>query len=220
MPKQALSGKVQSAAPGLQGFDTDTKLTSSTAQQLRNSGYRFCIRYISLGGEDTDADLSYSEASQILDAGLALMPVQHVRYPGWTPSASLGSSLGERAAVNAYTVGFPAGVNVWCDLEGISNGTPSQQVINYCNAWYDAVAQWGYVPGLYVGYNTFLSSEQLYWSLQFAHYWQSMSDVPDVYKRGYQMVQQATTTVNGISIDPDTTQTDNQGDNVIWLVRS
>jgi hypothetical protein len=33
----------------------------------------------------------------------------------------------------------------------------------------------------------------------------------------YQLVQNATTTVNGISIDDDATQTDNKGGNVLWL---
>ena len=218
MPKKPLTGTVQKAAPGLNGFDLDQPLSRDIAQQFYNRGYRFCVRYISLG-QEWEGDLSYSEANQILEAGLALMPVQHPRYPGWAPSTSMGRTLGQQAAINAYSVGFPAGVNVWCDLEGVSLNSSSWDVIEYCNAWYDAVAQWGYAPGLYVGYNSFLSSEQLYYSLKFSHYWKSMSDVPEVYKRGYQLIQSATETVNGIRIDPDTTKDDNLGGSAIWLVR-
>ncbi len=35
--------------------------------------------------------------------------------------------------------------------------------------------------------------------------------------RGYQLIQGAETTVNGIGIDSDTTQNDNLGGTVLWL---
>src|SRR5579864_2068966 len=146
----ALSGTVQSGAPGLLGFDSDTIINAQVAQEFYNQGYRFCLRYISRSYESPN-DLTSSEAGTILSSGLALMAVQHVRASGWSPTESLGQQDGTNAAKNATSVGFPAGVNVWCDLEGVQDGAAAQDVIDYCNAWHDAVQKGGFVPGLYVG---------------------------------------------------------------------
>jgi hypothetical protein len=134
------------------------------------------------------SDLTASEALDILGAGLALLPVQHVRPDGWAPTPDLGASNGVHAAYHAFTIGFPPGVNVWCDLEGVASGTPPQQVIDYCNSWYNAVAAPGYLPGLYVGANAILGGQALYQELKFSHYWKSLSIVPDVAVRSYQMI--------------------------------
>jgi len=212
-----LPGVVQPAPSGAYGFDADTVITSDVAQQFASQGYQFCLRYLSLGSRQGRGDLSTTEALDILNAGLALMPVQHVANSGWVPSASLGQTNGSNAAANASAVGFPRGVNVWCDLEGIAHGTPAQPVIDYCNAWYDAVANAGFVPGLYVGANAILSGLQLY-HLKFQHYWQSESRVPALPHRGYQMVQSAMDgQVNGIYIDQDVTQTDSKAGQALWL---
>jgi len=215
--QQTLPGNVLQAAPGLSGFDTDTVLTSTTAQQFANEGYVFCARYLSLGNTQAEGDLSYSEAADILAAGLCLTAVQHVMAEGWHPNAALGVQFGQNAASNAASVGLPQGMNIWCDLEGIAEGVPATSVIDYCQAWYNAVNAAGYVPGLYVGANAILNGEQLYEDLSFAHYWKSLSSVPMVAVRGYQLIQGHTTTVNGVGIDTDTTQTDNLGGNVLWL---
>jgi hypothetical protein len=90
-------------------------------------------------------DLSAAEALDLLNAGLALMPVQHVRGAGWIPTAALGASDGVHAAYHAFVIGFAPGVNVWCDLEGVQPGASAQHVIDYCNSWYDAVNAAGYV---------------------------------------------------------------------------
>src|SRR5712691_3904473 len=86
----ALPGQVQSASPGLLGFDANTALSLETAQKFFRDGYRFCVRYISRG-QESEADLSAEEAADILNAGLALMPVQQVRAVGWMPSEGLGA---------------------------------------------------------------------------------------------------------------------------------
>jgi len=214
----ALPGKVQSATPGLLGFDANTVIDLETAQKFFDDGYRFCVRYVSRGPE-ASTDLSAQEATEILNAGLALMPVQHVRAEGWTPSESLGEQDGTQAGSNASAVGFRPGVNVWCDVEGVSSSTDAQNVINYCNAWFDAVEAAGYLPGLYVGANAILTDQQLFAELSFQHYWRSQSNVPNVAHRGYQLIQLwPTTTVNGIGIDMDVTQDDFKGGQVQWLV--
>lgn len=213
-----LTGTVQSASSGLVGFDTDTKLDLTTAKLFRQSGYYFCLQYISLSSENDD-DLDHDEAQAILNAGLALMPVQHVRYVGWMPDESLGAQTGQTAADNAIHVGFPAKVNVWLDLEGISSDATAAGVVAYCNSWYDAVAQVGYLPGLYVGANSILDSQQLYSDLKFQHYWHSLSSVPNVAVRGYQMIQSDGGTVHGVGIDKNLTQADANQGQVQWLMQ-
>jgi hypothetical protein len=214
----ALAGMVQSAPSGLVGFDTDTKLDLTTAKLFRQSGYYFCLRYISLGSENS-ADLDSDEAQAILNAGLALMPVQHVRYAGWVPDESLGAQTGQTAADNAIHVGFPSKVNVWLDLEGISPDATAANVVAYCNRWYDAVAQVGYLPGLYVGANSILDSQQLYSDLKFQHYWHSLSIVPNVAVRGYQLIQSDGSIVHGIGIDKNLTQADANQGQIQWLIQ-
>ena len=213
----SLTGRVQGAPSGALGFDADTVITSTTAQQFFSEGYRFCVRYVSLGSEESSGDLSTDEATNILNSGLALMPVQHVMSEGWLPTGSLGQEYGTNAANHALAVGFPASVNLWCDLEGIGSAT-AQDVIDYCTSWFTAVSAAGYVPGLYVGANAILSGQQLY-DLPYQHYWQSCSEVPAIPVRGYQMVQTLVQEpVNGIGIDKDVTQTDSQGGQAQWLV--
>ena len=211
-----LPGTIEPATPFVPGFDSDTPITASLAGQFYSSGYKFCFRYLSLGRE-SPRDLSAPEATSILNSGLALMPVQHVREPGWSPSANLGEADGENAASNAQEVGFPPGINVWCDVEGVISTATPQDVIDYCQAWYGAVYNAGYVPGLYVGSRAQLSGEQLY-QLSFQHYWKSQSNVPEIPHRGYQLIQLfPSITAHGIAIDVDVTQPDNAGGQAQWL---
>jgi hypothetical protein len=168
-------------------------------------------------------DLTADEAETILAAGLALMPVQHVLNPGWSPTQSLGAQYGANAAKFAQQIGFPPGVNVWCDLECVADKTDASDVIAYCNAWYAGVADAGYVPGLYVGYQPGLTGQQLYSDLKFQHYWAAynVDGVSNPKPRGWQMIQsEGSGTIAGItteSYDADVTQTDGKGGAVLWL---
>jgi hypothetical protein len=211
-----LPGTVKSAAPALNGFDSDGFISAELASRFKYNGYAFCARYLSLGQGQNPGDLSNAEATGILNAGLALIPVQHVISESWTPNEELGVEYGSNAAANAASIGLPKGMNLWCDLEGVSEGTNEQSVINYCTAWYTAVFNAGYIPGLYVGAACGLMGEQLY-NLPFQHYWKSASNVPSVEPRGYQLIQGEETTVLGLGIDPDTTQYDAEGGAVLWL---
>ena len=212
-----LPGSVLAAPAGLLGFDADTVVTRETAAQFFAQGFRFCIRYLSRAATQGASDLTVSEALDILGAGLALGAVQHVRAEGWLPSSDLGAEDGVHAAYHAFVLGFPCGINVWCDLEGVAGGTTSEEVIGYCNSWFDAVAAAGYVPGLYVGANAILDGQDLHDRLKFSHYWKSLSRVPEVAVRGYQMIQSNEHTVNGIGIDENRTQSDLLGGAVVWL---
>jgi hypothetical protein len=217
MPATILPGNIQQAPAGLAGFDVDTVLSAANAQGLKNAGYEFCIRYIPRTASLGKHDLTNTEALNILNAGLSLMAVQHVANSPWTPDAALGTAYGSYAAGYAsQVVGIPPGVNIWCDLEGVAPGTAANDVIAYCQAWYDAVNAAGYVPGIYVGYDTLLTSQQLH-ALPFEHYWRAYNG-PQVAVRGFQLLQKTQKTVSGVTIDPNITQNDNMGDAVLWLL--
>jgi hypothetical protein len=213
----ALNGSIQKSPPGIIGFDLDTKLNRVTAKQFYAHGYRFCLRYITRASDvESPNDLTEAEAIDILDAGLALMAVQHFPGEGWRPTADLGRIYGRNAAANAGQAGLPEGINVFLDLEGIASGTPSEDVIAFCNAWFSEVETVGYVSGVYVGANAILSGDELYWDLRTKHYWKSGSRVPDIPHRGYQMIQ----SIKPGQTDKNVTLSDAFGSGVLWLSRS
>ncbi|HEU4557672.1 MAG TPA: glycoside hydrolase domain-containing protein [Longimicrobium sp.] len=216
-----LAGTVQAAAHDAKGFDANATITPSIAQAFVQAGYQFCIRYVGLVSMHS-YDLTAGEAATILQSGLALMVVQHVEYEGWAPSGDLGTEYGAKAAMLTQQIGIPAGVNVWLDLEGVAEGTPAQNVTDYCNNWFAQVQAAGYVPGLYVGYGAGLGPQGLY-DLPFQHYWSAYNLNADQYPavRGVQMRQKTGTgTIGGLTTedyDDDFTQTDALGGNAIWL---
>lgn len=216
-PIIALPGTVKQAAPGLTGFDVNSVLTAAQALTLKNDGYTFCIRYIPRTPDLVRGNLSNAEALHILNAGLALMAVQHVAQPGWQPSASLGTQYGNYAGVYAKEiVGLPSGVNIWLDMEEVAQSAPEADVIAYCQAWYNAVNEAGYTPGVYVGYGPGLNPQQLYAKLSFKHYWRAYNG-PTVATRGYQLIQKTQKNIASTVIDPNITQNDELGDAVLWL---
>jgi hypothetical protein len=215
----ALSGNVVAAPAGLHGIDADTVLTATSCAAIKAAGFSFCIRYVSRGATLPTGDLSSQEATIILNAGLGLMPVQHVAQVGWSPSQALGTTNGQNAATHAHNIGFPPGINVWLDLEGVKTSATHKSVIDHCNAWFAEVRNAGFVPGIYVGARAILTGDELFWRLQTTHYWKSGSNVPNIPQRGYQMIQKiiANDTVGGVEIDRNLTQTDGFGGAVQWL---
>lgn len=186
-----LAGHVFSAPDGVRGFDTAETVTARSALAFHRRGYRFCVRYVRRDRPHASA-LRISEAKSLLSVGIGLMIVQYVESDtAWTPSAAKGTRNGEVAAGECEKLGLPWGVTVWCDLEGVAPGTPSQRVIDYCNAWHMAVSSAGFVPGVYVGYRAGLTPTQLYRALRFTHYWGAYNLNVDQYPavRGIQMKQ-------------------------------
>ena len=214
-----LPGFVTDAPPGSHGFDTSGVLDKGICETAKARGFSFCLRYVSRSEQQSMSDLSEAEARTILRAGLALMPVQHVAREGWSPKEGLGATYGRNAAMHALQIGFPPGVNLWLDLEGIKPSIAHQVVIDYCNAWFAEVASARFVPGVYVGARALLSGDELFWRLQTRHYWRSGSRVPDIPHRGYQMIQKIIKGDNlgGIDIDRNLTLTDKFGGSVFWL---
>jgi hypothetical protein len=120
--------KAVPAAAGLHGFDTNTKLTATTAKALRQAGFTFAIRYLSRKANPSARDLTADELNVILDANLAVTAVQHVAPAGWTPSDTLGVEIGSNAASHARAIGLPDNSSVWLDLEGVEDGTSADTV--------------------------------------------------------------------------------------------
>jgi hypothetical protein len=211
---------VAKATAGLLGFDASVPISAKAAAEFRQSGFAFCLRYLSRSTPQASGDLTSGELNGLLDGGLAVMAVQHVTGEGWVPTGDLGTQYGNSAAANASQAGLPPGVTLWLDLEGIQSGVNRADVISYCNNWFGIVLSAGYEPGIYVGANCGLEGDDLYWQLTTRHYWRSGSDVPDLPHRGYQLVQRITQSpdiVNGIDIDRDVTYFDEFGDSVTWL---
>ncbi|MFN6251918.1 MAG: glycoside hydrolase domain-containing protein [Acetobacteraceae bacterium] len=182
------AGTLQTLVPGAMGFDCDSVLTANTAASFKANGFSFAIRYLSRTAPGHGGDLSANEAKAILSAGLGLMAVQHVAPAGWIPSESLGTQYGEAAAANAEAAGLPTGICLWLDLEGVASSVPASATTSYCQAWFKAVSQAGYLPGLYVGANCGLNGQQL-GRLNCAFYWRSGSLVPDLKGAAYCMAQ-------------------------------
>jgi hypothetical protein len=214
-----LPATIQSAPAGKTGFDVNQVLTADQALGFKNAGNDFCIRYVprTAALATKPGNLTYAEALDILAAGLALMAVQHVAETPWYPNTNLGTAYGNFAATYAaQTVGLPSGMNVWCDLEEVPSSVAPADVIAYLQAWYYAVHATGYVPGLYVGFGTQLTADQLYNNTSFQHYWRAYNGDP-VAARGFQLLQKTQKTLGTICYDPDTTQADNDGDSALWL---
>lgn len=155
---------------GSKGFDCNTNVSSQAARAFWDDGYRFVVRYVRRSTKHS-YDITTSEITNLLGAGLGLMIVQHVAAEGWVPNKELGFRYGLTAGMESKSVGIPQGVAVWCDLEGVRPGVPHQDVIDYCNAWFDQVRAQGFDPGLYVGYGCGLTSGELYYKLKFRRYW-------------------------------------------------
>jgi hypothetical protein len=140
-----LPGQVFAAPPGFHGIDTNTVLDDRHCRAARAHGFTFCLRYVSRGERQQANDLHEAEARTILNAGLALMPVQHVARAGWSPTKNLWSAYGRNAALHVREIGFPPGLNVWLDLEGVKSLSSHAAVIDYCNGWIAEVESAGFV---------------------------------------------------------------------------
>jgi hypothetical protein len=216
---------IAATAHACYGVDTDSRLTAASAKALRAAKYKgngieFVVRYVSIG-QESGWDITAAEVGYILGAGLALLLVQHVRMPNWTPSAYQGGIDGAQAAKNAAAVGYAKGCHLVVDLEGVHPGTPASVVIAYINAWAKAVVSAGYQAMVYVGYNTMLTPEQLYEDLPDVHaYWSDFGS-REVAVRGFMMKQLTDTQeIPGVpfSIDPDKIMPDNNGALPTWMI--
>ena len=127
-------------------------------------------------------DVSQAEAAIILDAGLLLGLVQHPRTS--TLTAMMGQLDGTHAVSSAHALGVPDGVALWCDLESWAG-----DAVSYVNEWSSAVADAGFIAGLYVGWSANPLTGAELAGLKCTAYWRSCSEVPEPAGIGWQMMQ-------------------------------
>jgi GH25 family lysozyme M1 (1,4-beta-N-acetylmuramidase) len=149
------------------------------------------------------------------------MPVSLVQFfngNGDRIKPGYGYDVGAAAATNAQLLGAPKGITLWLDAEWSKNLPSSAAVWQYCCEWADRVEAGGYEPGIYVGSGNPLNSDALYGLPKFRHYWRAASIVPQVRRRGWQMVQGMPQKVHGVEIDPDIAALDHKGERfkIIW----
>jgi hypothetical protein len=216
---------VATAVPSL-GFDTDTVVSAAVAKQFFSLGYRWCARYVSRGAAEI-GDLTPDEIATILGAGLALIIVQHVPEPNWTPTDAEGLTWGQAAIANVKALGIPTGLSIAKDHEGIdvsgSSSIVSAITAAHINTWSSAVRAAGYQPVLYEGFNCGLNAAQLYNNLTLARYWKSASNVPTPIRRGFCMEQLDINQIifvdsQTFSYDKDAIMADALGGLPNWLV--
>lgn len=100
----SLPGHVFAAPDGVIGFDTAETVSPSAAADFRNSGYRFCVRYVRRDKPHASA-LTATEARSLLNVGIGLMLVQYVESDtSWIPSGTKGTTNGRVAASEATRI--------------------------------------------------------------------------------------------------------------------
>ena len=196
-----LAGGAREATPDVFGFDFDARpgdqpfpMTPALARAFRDHGYDFCVRYVPRRADppSTTYDLKAQQADMLLDAGLALLAVQHFEGEGWKPSEALGTEYGDHAAEWALErIGFVGDVTIFCDIEGVAITTPEQRVIDYCHAWHASVLAAGFRPGAYLGSNARIPDGEVTSVLPFEHYWAAFNETFAIPGRGLQMKQLA-----------------------------
>jgi len=209
---------VKQAIPG-KAFDVDQQLSGSEAAAFVKAGYLSVGRYIPRTPALAKGNLTALEIEVLLTAGLSIFCVQHVAEDNWMPSAALGTQYGQYGATYAKAIGLPAGVSIFLDLEMVNTGATVEQITDYCNEWFNEIQLEGYTAGLYVGWQTGLSSQQLY-DLPFKSYWRGYNADIAVATRGYQILQAPAKNLNGISFDPNEIWTDKLGGLPILLYPS
>lgn len=209
------TGSVLPIPSGTRGFDCNRRLTAVEAQAMFNHGYRFAVRYVPRITAKP-SDLSVDEIDHLFGGGLAVMPVQHVESESaWTPTRDKGESYGRMAAMHSKQIGIPTGTSCWLDLEGVATDflptivERQKATIAYCNAWFHAVEDAGFLPGIYIGWHSGLTPDQLFANLAFRHYWgaYNLNRDEEPSKRGVLMRQGAATkndVPKGLNLSIDT----------------
>ncbi len=206
---------------GARGFDTAGVVTDAVIADAKKKGYTFIGRYVPRTVTH-EYDLTSAEAMRILLSGLGLFTIQHVAPEGWVPSAVLGTSYAQTAALALDRLGFPQGMPVVLDQEGVKPGTPASASIDYANHWHALIAGNGWLPAIYLGWRSGMSGKDAYWKLRFTHYFAAYNLNKDAYPavRGVQLQQHTQVKVGGIWVDPITAMTDKLGAGFVVLATS
>jgi hypothetical protein len=195
--------------------DTASPVLDGLPAQVKAENYLGLVRYVPLSGVDASKDISPSELQGVLAAGLALMLVQHVRYPGWNPGKCSGDGDATSAIQAAENAGYLQGGHIYLDLEGISGTAADTKA--YAEDWSAAVVASGYCAGCYVGNDVPLNAVQLYDLSNFHTYW-SDAGPRQVATRGFALKQHEQIQIAAVGFDPDTLTADRLNDTPFWMI--
>lgn len=207
--------RVQPAAPS-NAVDTAAKLNPAAVASVKAADFACIIRYVPHQGSTGALDIDAKELNAILDGGLALMLVQHVRPVGWNPALVSGKEDGLKAVEFAERAGYAKGAHLFVDLEGIAGTAAATK--EFAEEWAKTVRDGGFEAGAYVGFNVPLTAQQLFFLHGINSYWSDLGP-RHVDRRGFAMKQHATIIINGIPYDPDTVEPDQFGDTPRWMVK-
>jgi hypothetical protein len=178
------------------------------AQGLRDSGYDFFVGYLGA--------MNPARLAMVLAAGMAFMPV--------TFGGEYEDGADDEVA-QLKSLGIPAGVSVWLDLEGMKAFKDDPiRLIAKINAWADKIAAGGWMPCLYVGAPQPLTSAELH-SLHVVRYWKGQGRCVDRTghlaepTNGWCMTQMwPSITVEGVLIDANMIGQDYRTRAPAWVV--
>jgi len=117
---------------------------------LRGAGIKAVIRYLSysVNGKNLTAD----EVTKLHAAGLGILVVWENLKGDPLSGAALGAQHGAEAVRQAQTLGYPAGLPIFCAVDfDTLNSVQTQQVVAYVGAFSYACRSNGYQTGFYGG---------------------------------------------------------------------
>jgi glycoside hydrolase-like protein len=205
---------VQSVPP-CKIVDTDIRLNPVVLGQVEAAGYAGVARYVPLPGDGAANDIRADELGAVMEAGLGLLLVQHVRFPHWDPAMHSGGTDARVAVQFAMEVGYLAGAHIFLDLEGIVPGTGTATKA-FAEAWAATVVGAGYRAGCYVGFDVPLTPQELFDLHDINSYW-SDAGPRNVAVRGFAIKQHPQIQIAGVNFDPDTVQPDLKGETPVWM---
>jgi hypothetical protein len=194
--------------------DTSAKLNPLILQQVRSAGYAGVARYVPLPNNNPKSDIDAQELGAIMEVGLGLLLVQHVRAPTWDPDQHSGETDARTAVQFARAAGYLDGAHLFVDLEGIHGSGAATKA--FAEAWARVVVGEGFLAGAYVGYGVPLNPQELYDLHAITSYWSDLGPRV-VAQRSFAIKQQAEIVIAGTRFDPDTIQADDLGETPAWM---
>jgi hypothetical protein len=209
-------GTSVAATPAAKIVDTNVRLNPAILKAVQTAGYAGVVRYVPLPGVGDTKDIHSDELDAVMETGLGLLLVQHVRFPHWDPRDHAGAADAQVAVNFAMQAGYLRGAHIFLDLEGIVPGT-GKATKAFAEAWAATVVAAGYLAGCYVGFDLPLSPQELFDLHGINSYW-SDAGPREVAVRGFAIKQHAEITIAGVPFDPDTVQLDGKGETPLWMI--
>jgi hypothetical protein len=199
--------------------DSLARLDQAAAIALAAMHVAAAGRYVNLHRGDDGFAATRAELEEVTPH-LGVWLTQEARTGGW--SEETGRQDGQIAAANALAIGYPRNAVLECDLEGTFSS--DSQYVDYASGWYEMAMREGAIElAAYIGAGVPLDASALYHHLRFHRYRRSLSQVPNVMLRGYQMIQLYPDDVEllpGRKFDLNVVQSDYLAGRWIWAVQT